>query len=940
MALRDRLSLIKSPTAPGLRAVADASSFGFVSYTTSALPDRVFVGLDAAERPPSVLHGEAEIDVEHPPSPLEYLTKAGLEKADAWPTQTRKAIARLEALWILIEDRFRLLDSSTVEPLAHQASLVEHVVTGVGLDRVLIADEVGLGKTVEAGMIIKRLAERAGSLFRVLYLTEARLVPNVVEEFERLGLRPRQWSASVQEARLVPGDSDPLVVASMHRAVVNAEQVAESGPWNLIIVDEAHHLTDWSDDGSDPQQRMRLARRLVKERLVPGGRVLLLSGTPHQGSEDRFKNLLRLLDASDNPKAAGGRVIYRTKDDITDWDGQPLFPRRQVNPPTRIDAGADYNNWLTLVHELLTPISGSRAAGWRRAQALQWCASSPQAGLAYLVRLAMRAGLTRRSTPVIAEALDVLRPYRELPPNASIEAVEAELLRAQELTEEGADEVFQDPRRGLNRVLELGVKLIREDAFSCKLDKVFESLDAARDEKFVIFAQPVDTVYALYDRLQRRLGRGTVSLIVGGQDAIERKREIDAFRTDARRRVLVSSRSGGEGINLQIARRLIHFDVPWNPMEMEQRVGRIHRYGSASTVIVDTLVLKDSREQRVLDRSRARLGGIARDLNQDRMEVLFSRTMSLIPMEDLAALMAGENFGPLTAADEERIDRLVTEGYAQWIKRDATFRAQTEQMRTLGRGPVSESDYREFVVGTLTAKPIAGWKRRSFERAGDGNETRLVENHADVLQLPDGTLGYIGRSNGIGFHNTNGNTSALTPFGLNDPKIAQLVRTELGEPSERTRSAPDVHGAGVVLLADQAWRSYVAKIGAEVFATSGAILVAFVQRTLDTGAAMHEVDAQLHCWLVSADGTNNIRLDAVGAAELIRLIRSPRPKRTVPSKLDSNALLTFERDCLAELARKSPHQPFAAVFPIAAVWIEPTSDRVGADESVSSTNAS
>lgn len=932
MALRERLSLIRSPKAAGLRAVADASAFGFISYVTSAMPDRVYVGLDGAERPPSVLHGEADIDVRHVPTPLEYLARPGLEKGDAWPTETRRAIRRLEALWLLVEDRFRLLDSSTVEPLAHQASLVEHVLAGPGLERVLIADEVGLGKTVEAGMIIKRVAERSTTPIRVLYLTEARLVRNVIEEFERLGLHPREWSATVQEARLTPNDSDPLVVASMHRAVVNADRVGASGPWNMLVIDEAHHLTDWSEDGSDPQQRMRLVRRLIRERLVPGGRVVLLTGTPHQGSEERFKNLLRLLDEGGKEGAAAGRVIYRIKDDITDWDCKPLFPRRQINPPTLVDAGPDYRAWLELVHQLLTPMAGNRAAGWRRAQALQWCASSPQAGLAYLVRLAMRARLTRQTTPILGDALAVLRPYRGGSPNDPIEAVEAALLRAQDLMEEGAEEVFQDPRRGLTKVIELGVKLVRQDVFARKLEKVFAEMNAVPNEKFVIFAQPVDTVYALLDRLRRTFGPKSVSLVVGGQNAIQRKQEIDAFRDTAERRVLVSSRSGGEGINLQIARRLIHFDVPWNPMEMEQRVGRIHRYGSESTIIVDTLILKESREQRVLDRSRAKLGRIARDLDRNRIEILFSRTMSLIPMVELAALMAGENLGPLSPADEDRIDQLVTEGYTRWTARDKEFREKTEQLREVGRGAVSENDYRAFLVNSLGAKPVTGWKRRSFEGTGS-SEAKLVETEADVLQLPDGSFGYVGRNSGIGLRPDSGERARPRPLGLNDTKVAELTRREIGEHMDRGRGAADpVHGAGVVLVNDQAWRDLLTTVPGADFASDGAVFCAYVCRRLDTGPTMQEVTSELYCWLTDRAGAVSVALAPAAVAQTMRLIRSPRPKRTIPSGLVGDALLAFERGCLGDLARQHPNDPFAAVFPIAAIWIEPSPDRAVGEE--------
>ncbi len=926
---RPRLSLVRSSRYPGLRAISNISTFGYVSYDTAALPDRLYVGMDAAERPPSVVHGEADIDIQHVPTPLEVLTGQQILGSEdvAWPTETRRSVARLEALWLLTEDRFRLLDASNVEPLAHQASLVEYILSSSDLDRVLIADEVGLGKTIEAALIIQRLQERNPGL-HVLYLTEARLVRNVMEEFGRVGLRPREWSTAVQEARLTPGDSDPLVVASMHRAVVNSDMVAASGPWDVLFVDEAHHLTDWSADGSDPQQRMRLCRRLVRDRLTPGGRVYLLSGTPHQGSEERFRNLLRLLSPRDDERGARGRVIYRIKDDIRDWDQRPLFPRRRVNQPTEIHAGEEYTRWLGAVHDLLTPatLNGSRAAGWRRAQALQWCASSPQAGLAYLARLALRSGLTTRSLRVLEEAILALRPYRGGSVDEPLASLQTRLIARQTMTDEDAEDVFRDPRSGLRDVLEMGVELVRTDAIRHKLEHIFSWLHETPDEKLVVFAQPIETVFTLKHRLEAYLGPDSVSLIVGEQEPDERRREIDRFWSRDQRRILVSSRSGGEGINLQVARRLVHFDVPWNPMEMEQRVGRIHRYGGSQTVIIDTLVLADSREQRVLARSRARLGRIARDLDQDRLDVLFGRTMALIPLEELAALMAGENFGPLTNADEERIDQLITEGYERWQRADTDFRARSERVRTVQRGATSDGDLRALLLGRLSVQPATGWMRRVFDDDGDGAETTVSELPAEVFRLADGRLGFVGRDSGVGLVGPDRNGTRPRRLGLNDPQIAGAVRVLVGE--ERRSDPADVpSGAGGLLVQQTSWADLLSRHGVPSAFATGAALIVYLTRRLDRDPAETELGAELHAWLTDASGDHEQALAAPVLADVIRLIRAPRPKRTRPALDGAARLLDLETRRLNELRRRTPGEPTTVVFPIAALWIEPTSDR-------------
>src|SRR5262249_8631859 len=148
------------------------------------------------------------------------------ESGEAWATQTRRSIARLRAFFLTCEDPQRRLDARAVNTLAHQVSLVRHVLEDVRLRRVLIADEVGLGKTIETGLIISALIEGKPGL-RILYLAPARLVRNVRKELERLKLGFRQWTAIDRDAVL----EDSRVVASIHKAVhgSNLEAVAGSG---------------------------------------------------------------------------------------------------------------------------------------------------------------------------------------------------------------------------------------------------------------------------------------------------------------------------------------------------------------------------------------------------------------------------------------------------------------------------------------------------------------------------------------------------------------------------------------------------------------------------------------------------------------------------------------------------------------------------------------
>src|SRR5205814_9638269 len=117
----------------------------------------------------------------------------------------------------------------------------------------------------------------------------------------------------------------------------------------------------------------------------------------------------------------------------------------------------------------------------------------------------------------------------------------------------------------------------------------------------------------------------------GNQTDLEREAEINTFMREDGPQYLVSSRAGGEGLNLQVARRLVHVDVPWNPMDLEQRVGRVHRFGSRRTIIVDTVVVRDSREAHAYRVARQRLEVIARTLvSPERFDALFTRVMGFV----------------------------------------------------------------------------------------------------------------------------------------------------------------------------------------------------------------------------------------------------------------------------------------------------------------------
>ena len=925
---------------------------------------RLFVGRDA---PPAAQDSLLSEELTRLPSPAEALESALAQRGEAWPTRTRQAIERLFSLWLLHEDRKRLLDAVAVDQLAHQVSLLEYV-KQKDLRRLLIADEVGLGKTIEAGLLIQWVLE-ANPAARILYLAPAMLVDNVYSELKRMEVPARidRYSATVSSISNAALKEAQVIIASIHRAAypqnIDAWR-ANSGAWDLLIVDECHHASDWSEDGSDPKKQMRLVRDLVDLRLKLGGRLVLMSATPHQGNENKFRNLLRLLsdegyrDAAGSLQSVSGRVVYRTKEDVKNWDGQPLFSRRRVNEPTFVHLGPEYHAWLDNISEVFVNADAGPAA-WRKAQALQWAASSPKAGLAYLTRLALRSGFDFDRDPVLWEAAEVLRPYRHLPGDAPVAAVRALLEkqsgRGQDTDDE--DEVEADSpvdREALEEAIRGGLGLMRSDAMQTKLAPLLSWVEKEAPTKFVVFASPIETVDEVRLGLERLLGEGAVVTITGSLKPFERRTQMQAFRGDGVR-ALVASKAGSEGINLQVSHRLVHFDVPWNPMEMEQRVGRVHRYGSTQTVVVDTIVVKGSREERMLRRCRARLAQIVEQLfgpgaeEGSRFEEMYSRVMTQVSAEELSEIMADEGF--LTTSNE-RLDSLVQAGFEGWKASDEALRRGTDAAveDIPDRGHARELDM-ERLFELLGAVQESGWKH-----------VRLVENEGERVEETEPARVWVFPTEGANVRRVADRVSSLsvrgpTGFqgfveraGLNLPGISAKLRELVGgahpEVGRSPRAVGFFDGAGAVRVSDLDWSSWLEKAHlAGSGWLGGAVLLAWTVRLLHRGTPMGAWTG-VRTYLMQPDRSGGIWLPGAESAELLRILWGHRRRQNlvVPPHRRADAsgfqltglagdALRLAPDVLRGAGDFDAGRHDFEIVPVAALTIEPRKD-LGANEVV------
>ena len=524
---------------------------------------------------------------------------------------------------------------SSVIPLPHQIRALSRAISN---DRVryLLADEVGLGKTIEAGLIMRELKLR-GLVRRTLVIAPKGLVTQWVAEMRthfgeefRL-LIPSDFSAYrriAQEDNL--WQSHPQVVCPMDsvkpldgRRGWSREQVAEynrerfedliSAGWDLVIVDEAHRL----GGSTDQVARYKLGQGLAEAAPY----LLLLSATPHQGKTDAFHRLISLVDAQAFPDVSSVTkervqpyVIRTEKRRAIDAQGKPLFkPRRTELAPVSWE---DRHRDQRLLYEAVTEyVRESYNQAMREKRSYIGFLMILMQRLVVSSTRAIRTTLERR-----LEALEAPQEQLTLFPMVSEEDW-ADLDGQEQM-----DTLLKTRLKALKNE-RAEVKLLLEAARRCEaqgpdakaealLDWIYrlQAEEGDPDLKVLVFTEFVPTQEMLYEFLTER-GFEVVCLN-GSMDMEGRKRVQDAFAKDAR--ILISTDAGGEGLNLQFCHVVINYDIPWNPMRLEQRIGRVDRIGQTHTVRAINFVFEDSVEHRVREVLEEKLAVIFEEFGIDK----------------------------------------------------------------------------------------------------------------------------------------------------------------------------------------------------------------------------------------------------------------------------------------------------------------------------------
>jgi len=574
---------------------------------------------------------DRDLVVRVPTSKLISLEKSGIGTAD----NIAYIASAARVADALTQDVLLAPIESAVIPLPHQIRALSRAISG---DRVryLLADEVGLGKTIEAGLILRELKLR-GLVRRILvvapkglvtqWVAEMRthfnedfrlLIPGDFSAYRRIAKEDNIWQSHSQV--VCPMDS---VKPMESRRGWSAKQVAEynqarfedlvSAGWDLVIVDEAHRL----GGSTDQVARFKLGQGLAEAAPY----FLLLSATPHQGKTDAFHRLVSLIDEQAFPDVGSVTrdrvqpyVIRTEKRHAITAEGKPLFkPRKTELVP--VSWGENHRDQRLLYEAVTEYVREGYNQAMREKRSYIGFLMILMQRLVVSSTSAIRTTLERRLEALKSPQeqltlfpLDLDDDWSDLDGEEQIETLLTTRLKA-----------MKNERAEVKLLLEAATRCVQSGA-DAKAEALLDQLyrlqadEGDPELKVLVFTEFVPTQQMLHQFLTER-GFSVVCLN-GSMSMDERAKVQEAFADNAR--ILLSTDAGGEGLNLQFCHVVINYDIPWNPMRLEQRIGRVDRIGQTHVVRAVNFVFEDSVEHRVREVLEEKLAVIFEEFGIDK----------------------------------------------------------------------------------------------------------------------------------------------------------------------------------------------------------------------------------------------------------------------------------------------------------------------------------
>jgi SNF2 family DNA or RNA helicase len=721
---------------------------------------------------------------------LRQLTISSEKKPfDGDPKKFRLGIEAMRLALAYEYDPYFSLSIARVDPLPHQLEAVYEYFLKLPRIRFLLADDPGAGKTIMAGLLIKELKVR-GLIQRVLIVTPANLCfqwqRELKDKFREQFIVVRSDVLRSNYGTNPWQDINQIITSvSWVSRIDDANESLLRSHWDLIIVDEAHKMSAYSEE------KKTLAYQLGEALSDRTDHYLLMTATPHKGDPDNFSLFLRLLDkdvygdVKSLEKAMEERsapfYLRRVKEALVTFPdpdtGQVknLFTKRivqtaafQIN-----DDELDFYYQLTSYVEeqsikaLEDDSARGRVLGFTMAMLQRRFASS-----IYAVRRTLERMKAKRE-----RILEDPEAYRKEQINRRVpddfEDLPDEM--REEILAQLEDVVASiDPEALREEIIELGklvesAKSLEEREIETKLTKLKQVIKEKGifddpNMKLLIFTEHKDTLdYLVGDgHGDRPLGKLrewglNVTQIHGGMKIGDRDKpgtRICAereFREECQ--ILVATEAAGEGINLQFCWYMINYDIPWNPNRLEQRMGRIHRYGQEKDCLITNFVSTNTREGRVLEKLFDRIEQIEEDLDPNRTGKVFNVLGDVFPANQLERWLR-DMYAHNQMTEEIIKQRIVEQVDTARLKRitESTLEGLAKRELNLSAivGKSEEAKERRLVPEVIedffvSAAPLTGLSPKKNKRQEHvyniGRLPRILLPYGDQLEPKFGKLG-------------------------------------------------------------------------------------------------------------------------------------------------------------------------------------------------------
>jgi len=653
------------------------------------------------------------------------------------------------------------INCSIVDPLPHQVEAVYKFLLPQPKIRFLLADDTGAGKTIMTGLLLKELLIRK-IVERILIITPGGLTKQWQED--EMGIKFNLPFTLVNRSIF---NADPNIFRTADGVVTSVDFISREDVqnnlkninWDMVVFDEAHKLSAYEYGQKTYKSRRYEVAHILAQQCE---HILLLTATPHRGRTDTFKKLLQLLDedifatddiAANRVKELGNNglnkfFIRRLKEDMKDWDGKKLYKDRytktvsyQLTPEEKQlydkvthylskrkeEATETKNIHVSLAlavmqRRLVSSIFAVKKTLYRRWSALQ--------GLVDEVN--KNPNIWKQRQNIDDLDVDNIDEYDDLEDDErdALDNILSDPKKFKLFTTAKSLSEIQEEAKEVKQLYELANLLYcqnQEEKKYIELKELLKSQGVIDNEKLVIFTEHKDTLLYLQERLSNN--GYTVSVIHGGMSVDERRQAQWDFMLP-QSQILIATDAAGEGINLQFCRLLINWDIPWNPNRLEQRMGRIHRYGQKNDVLVFNMVADNTREGQVLARLLKKLDVIREGIGDDRVYDVIQDVLKGVGLEDIISSVFD---GKKSALDEfmEQDDSVIRKEFQNKIE---------EQNQSLAHSLVDYKDARELKENSDEKRLQPIYIRLFFERAFSflgGKYDKMQEGIYQMKHLPD-----------------------------------------------------------------------------------------------------------------------------------------------------------------------------------------------------------